>query len=239
MRKKATAILAASMICLTALWIIALAVIYISAADDAWGLLGFVILLPYAAILLIGILSVLGCIRGVLVQKEGSDRILSVFTAAAASVFGVLALVSMFVPLMIDNLDSPLADSVHLDSVCSKMFFAFSTLCVLSALIGGLLNLFIRKTGTAKRPRLPVILRTTAISLVSVIAVLVLFVPYPAGSYNDGGSRIYEAVFYDIVDWNRTQHFDGTPFHEDGQRMRIYFFPENCYDYDMRWNARH
>lgn len=72
----------------------------------------------------------------------------------------------------------------------------------------------------------------------------VLLVPNPGGSYNDGGedgggSAIYEAVLYDAVRWNRTHYFDGTPFPTEAQRLRIYFFPYNCYTYEDRWELKH
>ncbi len=239
MKQKAKKIISISMITVTVLWLIAIVCIYIAAQDDAWGMLGFVILLPYSAIFLIGILCILGSIRGILAPKEGTDRILSRFTVIAASVFGFLAIISMVLPPILDEFDSPMFDMPYLGSVFSRMFFAFAALGILSALIGSVFGIMIRKLRSDDRTRLPFRLRTTAICVVSIIMALVLLVPSPAGSYNDGGSKIYEAVLYDIVDWNRTQHFDGTPFHEDGQRMRVYFCPENCYDYNMRWNLRH
>ena len=239
MKQKAKKIITISMIAVTVLWLIAMAGVSIAAQDDPWGMLGFVVLLPYSAFFLIGILSILGCIRTILAPKEGTDRILSRFTVTAASVFGLLALISMVLPPILDEIDSPMFDMPYIGSVFSRMFLAFSALGILSALIGSVFGILIRKLRSDERPRLPFRLRTTAICLVSIITVLVLLVPYPAGSYNDGGSKIYEAVFYYVVDWNRTQQFDGTPFHEDEQRMCVYFFPENCYDYDMRWNLRH
>ena len=54
-----------------------------------------------------------------------------------------------------------------------------------------------------------------------------------------GGSAIYEAVLYDAVRWNRTHYFDGTPFPTEAQRLRIYFFPYNCYTYEDRWELKH
>ena len=68
---------------------------------------------------------------------------------------------------------------------------------------------------------------------------LVYYCNYVLGSYNDGGSQQYESVLYQVVDWNRTQEFDGTPFHEENQKMRIYFFPFNCYEYEAKWELNH
>lgn len=243
MKQNAPKIITTTMIAVTVLWAIAILVFYIAALDEVWGLLAFVLIVPYFAPLLIGILAILGCVRSLLSEKQtGKLRRLSVFSTVTTTVFGVLSLTALFLR-MCRGLDvysdtNPLG-MLYADGVLTRMTFAFATLTVLSALICGLARHLMGKFGTEARPRLPKIVRTTAIVFLSVISVCVLFIPYPAGSYNDGGSKIYEAVFYDIVDWNRTQHFDGTPFHEDGQRMRVYFFPENCYDYDMRWNLRH
>ena len=35
------------------------------------------------------------------------------------------------------------------------------------------------------------------------LAALILFFPVPKGSYDDGGTREYEALTYKIVRWNR------------------------------------
>ncbi|MBQ8400916.1 MAG: hypothetical protein IJX14_03210 [Clostridia bacterium] len=77
-----------------------------------------------------------------------------------------------------------------------------------------------------------------------LVCAAVLLVPEPDGSYNDGGedgggSAQYRAVLYDVVDWNRTHHFDGTPYPPEEQRMRVYFFPYNGYDYEAKWDLKH
>ena len=41
------------------------------------------------------------------------------------------------------------------------------------------------------------------IAFISFLIILVLFVPIPKGSYDDGGTREYEALTYKIVRWNR------------------------------------
>ncbi len=38
---------------------------------------------------------------------------------------------------------------------------------------------------------------------VVTVAVLVLFLPIPMGSYDDGGTREYKALTYKIVAWNK------------------------------------
>ncbi len=243
MKPNAKRILTISMIAVTVLWVIAIAALYISALEEVWGLLAFVLIVPYFAPLLIGILAILHCVRSILSEKQtGELGILNRFTTVTTTLFGVLSLVTLLLWLCrsweVFSDTNPLG-MLYADGVLTRMTFAFTALTLLCALIGGVGRIFIRKLSPTARPRLPQIVCTTVIVLFSVITLCVLFIPVPAGSYNDGGSKIYEAVLYDVVDWNRTQHFDGTPFHEDNQRMRIYFFPQNCYDYDKRWQLRH
>ncbi len=56
-----------------------------------------------------------------------------------------------------------------------------------------------------------------AVAAVLVIATLVLVVPIPKGSYDDGGTREYEALTYKIIRWNRVTA-DGS-YH----KTRLYF----------------
>ena len=56
------------------------------------------------------------------------------------------------------------------------------------------------------------------IPIVTVSVLLaILFVPIPAGALNDGGTRVYSALTYKIVSWNR--------IHEDGvyNATKVYF----------------
>jgi len=57
--------------------------------------------------------------------------------------------------------------------------------------------------------------------------------------WNDDGSEKYESLFYEVIDWNRTKEFDGTPFHEENQTKRIYIFPFSCYEYEAKWDFKH
>lgn len=243
MKQKAKRMITVSMIAAAVLTVIAVIALYFAALDEVWGLLAFVMIAPYFAPLLIGILAILDCVRSLLSEKqEGELQILNIFTTVMTTNFGCLTLTALCLHLC-RSLDvfsdtNPLG-MLYADGVLTRMTFAFAALTLLSAWIGRLFRLLICKFGTETRPHLPKILRSCAIVLVSAVTLCVLFLPMPAGSLNDGGSKIYEAVLYDAVDWNRTQHFDGTPFHEDEQRMRIYFFPENCYDYDRKWDLRH
>ncbi len=56
------------------------------------------------------------------------------------------------------------------------------------------------------------------ISIATVVIVLaILFVPIPTGTLNDGGTRVYSALTYKIVAWNRVQ--DDSVYNE----TKVYF----------------
>ena len=75
-------------------------------------------------------------------------------------------------------------------------------------------------------------MKANKIVIFCILAVLlVLFVPIPKGSYDDGGTREYESLTYKIVRWSR---FIG----EDDiySKTRIYFFPEKNKSIDELWD---
>ena len=43
------------------------------------------------------------------------------------------------------------------------------------------------------------------VSILFAVILLVLFLPIPKGTYDDGGTRDYDALLYKIVVWNRLQ----------------------------------
>ena len=55
------------------------------------------------------------------------------------------------------------------------------------------------------------------IAAVVLVAALILFFPIPKGTYDDGGSREYEALTYKIIRWNRLTT-DGVY-----RKTRVYF----------------
>ena len=73
MKTKARKILTISMIAVTVLWAIAILLFYIAALDEVWGLLAFVLIVPYFAPFLIGILAILGCVRSLLSEKQTGE----------------------------------------------------------------------------------------------------------------------------------------------------------------------
>ncbi len=66
---------------------------------------------------------------------------------------------------------------------------------------------------------------------IMIVAVLaVLLIPIPTGVYKDGGTRVYSALTYKIVDWNRMVSAD-----ETYDATRIYFLPNNMKSIDRLW----
>lgn len=67
------------------------------------------------------------------------------------------------------------------------------------------------------------------ILLAAVLVFAVLFVPVPKSPYRDGGTKVYSALAYQIVDWNRVT--------ADGiyEVTKIYWFPNNFKSIDDLW----
>ncbi len=65
------------------------------------------------------------------------------------------------------------------------------------------------------------------IIIISLVAIL--FTPIPTGVYKDGGTRVYSALTYKIVDWNR---MTGDTTYD---KTRLYVFPYNFKSIDGLW----
>lgn len=202
----------------------------------AWGVLA-IITAPAVLVVLV----ILGCIRSSLHGKsrEG-DRVMYRFSMSAAVTFAVLTLTAVAVRLFLDG------DAVRypwsylsLSSALEKMGLAFGAITLISLLIGVICQFIVKRFTQANQSPKTAIVRTIGIGLTVAICLAILFVPQPMGSYNDGGSKQYESVLYQVIDWNRTREFDGTPFFEENQKMRIYFFPFSCYEYEAKWEMKH
>lgn len=63
-----------------------------------------------------------------------------------------------------------------------------------------------------------------------VVLLAVLFVPIPTGIYKDGGTKVYSALTYKIVNWNR--------MYDDGvyQKTSVYFLADRFRSIDDLWN---
>lgn len=67
------------------------------------------------------------------------------------------------------------------------------------------------------------------IPVVVVVLLTVLFVPVPSGVYKDGGTRVYSALTYKVVKWNR---LDGLV---RVRKTNVYWFPDNFKSIDELW----
>ena len=162
------------------------------------------------------------------------------FSMSMTIAFALLTLIVVAVRLFLDGDDISYPWSyLALSSSMEKMGLAFGAITLISLLIGGICQFVMKRISLNGKPERAVTVRTIGICLTVAICLAILFVPQPMGSYNDGGSQQYESVLYQVIDWNRTQEFDGTPFHEENQKMRIYFFPFNCYEYEAKWELNH
>lgn len=77
------------------------------------------------------------------------------------------------------------------------------------------------------------------ISVIIACILLVMFLPIPKGSYDDGGTREYNALTYKIVVWNKLY----TELNEDGgindietyHKTSVYWYPDNQKSIDELW----
>lgn len=71
-----------------------------------------------------------------------------------------------------------------------------------------------------------------------IIILLVLFVPIPMGIYKDGGTKVYSALTYKIVKWNRLiarQDENGEWIGDTYSKTVTYWFPNNFKSIDELW----
>ncbi len=204
----------------------------------AWGLIAII-----TAPAILAVIVILGFMRGTLNGKRKSnekDQIMYRFSMSMTVTSAVLTLIIVAVRLFLDGDDISYPWSyIYLSSSMEKMGLAFGAITLISLLIGAICQFVIKRFIRNNQSQKTAIVRTIGICLTAAICLAILFVPQPMGSYNDGGSQQYESVLYQVIDWNRTQEFDGTPFYEDNQKMRIYFFPFNCYEYEAKWELNH
>lgn len=80
--------------------------------------------------------------------------------------------------------------------------------------------------------------RIMKIVLILILA-LILFLPIPTAVYSDGGTRVYSALTYKIVVWNRLiaeVGEDGTLMPADKyQKTSVFFFPNSLKSIDELW----
>ncbi len=72
--------------------------------------------------------------------------------------------------------------------------------------------------------------------LAVILLAAILFVPIPIGPARDGGTRVYSALTYKIVVWNKIVNEQN----EDGQPMKyhnisVFWYPDNQKSIDELW----
>ena len=74
---------------------------------------------------------------------------------------------------------------------------------------------------------------------IAVALLLLFFLPIPGGTYADGGTRVYRALTYTVVAWNKRIAELG-PDGGAGQTVRyrktsVFWFPDNNRQIDELW----
>ena len=73
-----------------------------------------------------------------------------------------------------------------------------------------------------------------------VVVLLVLFLPIPKGTYNDGGTRDYCALTYKIVVWNKLIIAEAKENGSAGEaytyrKTSVFWIPDNFKSIDELW----
>ena len=73
-------------------------------------------------------------------------------------------------------------------------------------------------------------MKKSKIIVITILALLLLFIPIPTGVYKDGGTRAYTALTYKVVKWNRL--IDKNTRYSD---TSVYWLPDNFKSIDELW----
>lgn len=78
-------------------------------------------------------------------------------------------------------------------------------------------------------------------SIVIAVILLALFLPIPKGTYDDGGTKEYDALLYKIVVWNRAETETGKDGNDRETRIyhktSVFWFPDNGKSIDELWET--
>ena len=82
--------------------------------------------------------------------------------------------------------------------------------------------------------------KTIIISLIIAIVLIlaVLFFPVYQGSYDDGGTREYQALTYKLVVWNKLiveVDSDGQTDHGIYEKVSVFWYPDSKKSIDELW----
>ncbi len=84
-------------------------------------------------------------------------------------------------------------------------------------------------------------MKKTIVICIIIVVLLVLFLPIPTGTYNDGGTRDYCALTYRIVVWNKIMiaemNEDGSPGENSTyHKTSVFWIPDNFKSIDELWH---
>jgi len=72
--------------------------------------------------------------------------------------------------------------------------------------------------------------------VVIILVLAVLIVPFKSDTANDGGTRVYSALTYKAVKWNKLYDKSATGSNpEFYKNTAVYFFPDSFKDIDLLW----
>lgn len=82
-------------------------------------------------------------------------------------------------------------------------------------------------------------MRKKILIVIIIVVFIILFLPIPKGTYDDGGTREYSALTYKIVEWNKLI----AEVNEDGSvgevnryhKTSIFWFPNNFKSIGELW----
>ena len=77
------------------------------------------------------------------------------------------------------------------------------------------------------------------IIIFAIILILIIpFVPIPAGSFDDGGSRMYRSLTYTAVAWNRLYSEvdeNGNSDNSVYKKLSVFWYPDNRENINSLW----
>ena len=82
-------------------------------------------------------------------------------------------------------------------------------------------------------------MKKNKIIIFAIILILIIpFVPIPAGSFDDGGSRMYRSLTYTAVAWNRLYSEEDENGNSDNsvyKKLSVFWYPDNQDHINRLW----
>lgn len=189
---------------------------------DPWASFGIGILLIFSLPILAAVIVPLLVLPA---QKSCADPQLASFTRRLALIFAAITLALTVAAIILSVGEVPAVVRRNWSGNLQIMLFVFGALTLLPLLVGYPAQWLLARTNAR-------FIRPAAKGLILLCTAAVLLYPTPMGSYNDGGSRIVQAVLYEAIYWKRSD------FPND-EGMYVYVFPLNCLDYETKWALFH